>query len=871
MSTNNDASQTLFRFVSLRNPELTETKKMNFGFIHRPEEVIGIFDTAIADRTPLNTKISALETNIKSNNFASVAFGTEKEIETSEFNQLLIIGIKISKKEKPTVQDWKYTKSYYKNLIKKNKALNSKGLKIYGQLWNNLIYQVVTQKDFYVKEAISHILKAIHLGFVQSVGIDESIIKVNGEKPLEKALDAKIVLPTALFMDGISDSSTSIIDATTLSNSLSPVTVQRLTNEAKTDILVKEASYKKESLLKLGAELKQIQKSYYKQRSKVYDENYATYIKKVQPKIDEFEKINKEIESLVEEKAQNSKITQLNEDLLKIEIPTFEFIYKSEINTADLKSNLSPESLHLFLDLFSNKVQNIAVKANSKEKVTALSPDQIQFGDQVFELDDTIETYNAAINEIDNQIALQTQTVLQNSTLVQEQYINLGGALIPVAQNSLRTPLAYSFTAILSKSVEMSAVVAFSFEVENASWNIVNAKIIADTDSGYIEENYSNILVINNKVTLPTSLINKFQIINNFRVEIIFDNGKEAFMELSEIPNNVTLTGMHTLKKSLPTVASKRKNFGIKRIGVADYLKVVQSVHAYVPGLVSNIENVMASELRHKSSVSREYSEITDTTSKYQETEKVSDTSKTSRTDMQSEVARELDKQRAITGHTRFNYDSGMYKFEIGAEYANNTAQHDSTRQAVMKSQEITEKAMDRVLTKISEERIQKIIKEYTETNVHEFDNRGKVTETNNPEAAQPKHITGVYRWIDIKYKNQIYNYGIRTMFEFMVPEPAKLHRLALSVAKGQILTAPIDPRKAEGELKMTDPKTASKEHLQYWAEIYKVELTESLPSTKQITHQAISRPDTDNDFGPDFTRFDIPENYNGKNARFIC
>jgi hypothetical protein len=39
---------------------------------------------------------------------------------------------------------------------------------------------------------------------------------------------------------------------------------------------------------------------------------------------------------------------------------------------------------------------------------------------------------------------------------------------------------------------------------------------------------------------------------------------------------------------------------------------------------------------------------------------------------------------------------------------------------------------MERVLTKINKERVQKIIKEYTETNVHEFDNRGKVTVTNN-------------------------------------------------------------------------------------------------------------------------------------------
>jgi hypothetical protein len=140
----------------------------------------------------------------------------------------------------------------------------------------------------------------------------------------------------------------------------------------------------------------------------------------------------------------------------------------------------------------------------------------------------------------------------------------------------------------------------------------------------------------------------------------------------------------------------------------------------------------MASELRHKSSVSRDYSEITDTTSESIETEKISDTTKTERNEMQTEVAKELEKQQSITASTRATGTAWGYTLEVAAGYANNTAQHDSTRQAVAKSQEITERAMERVLTKINKERVQKIIKEYTETNVHEFDNRGKVTVTNN-------------------------------------------------------------------------------------------------------------------------------------------
>lgn len=167
---------------------------------------------------------------------------------------------------------------------------------------------------------------------------------------------------------------------------------------------------------------------------------------------------------------------------------------------------------------------------------------------------------------------------------------------------------------------------------------------------------------------------------------------------------------------------------------------------------------------------------------------------------------------------------------------------------------------------------MQKIIKEYTETNVHEYDNRGKVINTDNPDAAQPKHITGVYRWIDMKYKNQIYNYGKHTMFEFMVPEPSRLHRLALTVAKAQVLTAPVDPRTApERAWTMPNPKSATVEQIQHWAQIYGVSLDAFPAATKQVIHNPASVPQTNDDFGIDYSQITIPDNYAAKNASFSC
>ncbi len=889
MSTTSNAAQSLFRFVSLRNPQLTETNDKNLGFIHRPKGITGVFDTAVSGKPAKTLKFAAMKR--AASGFSNAGFETEKKIEEGAFKDLLTIGRKVSKKETLDNNDWTYVTEYYKSLINSNKQLNSQGIATFTLLWNNFIYQVVTQGDFYTKEAISHVLMAIQLGFASVQDLtNPEIIKINGDKPLEKAMDGKIILPAILFSEGLETASPIASRASedglaaNAEPELSTRTVQRLEAEARTSLVASKAIHRKEGLNKLNTELEKLQRKYYKSRSQAYEEGHSRYMEENRERLELYDKKLAEVESKITPETSAEEKERLYSTLKQYEVPPFVFSYKNEINLEDLQAKLSPESFDLFVELFGESSTGSFSKAADTEKLQILSDDTLRIGAQTITLDDEIQSYADALLVVKNNISSSLETALLNSPLPEQQYANIGGASIPLMQSTARTPMAYSLYAYSTSRLTGSrGFINFSFEVEDVSWSVANAKIIATTDAaGTFEENYSNIYVVDNKITLPASLVNKFRSSFSFRIEIIFDNGSQAYGDIAtQYPKeDLNLTGMLTLKRAAienpgtpePVTIQKRKNFGIKRLGVADYLKVVQSVHAYVPGEVSNIENVMASELRHKSSVSREYSEITDTTSKSQETEKMSDTSKTSRTDMQTEVAKEIEKQQSITAYTRFSYgnDNAM-KFEIGADYANNTAQHDSTRQAMMKSQEITERAMERVLTKISEERVQKIIKEYTETNVHEYDNRGKVTKTDNPDAAQPKHITGVYRWIDKKMKNQIYNYGKRTMFEFMVPEPSRLHRLALTVAKAQVLTAPVDPRKAPEPWYMPDPKSATIVQIQHWAQAYGVNLDAFPEATKQVIHSAAGVPQQNEDFGVDYTQFTIPDNYAGKNASFSC
>lgn len=189
MNTNNNASQTLFRFVSLRNPQLTETKADNLGFIHRPTDLESAFDSQVSENDSAIAKFQSMERAAKS--FIPTGFEKEAQIETGAFSELLKIGRKIAKKETLSDQDRDTAMDEH------SKAISA----TYQTLWDNLMFQTVMQSDFYVKEAIIHILKALHYGYVCKLPVTEELTKINGTNLIAKALDAKVVLPLRFFGD----------------------------------------------------------------------------------------------------------------------------------------------------------------------------------------------------------------------------------------------------------------------------------------------------------------------------------------------------------------------------------------------------------------------------------------------------------------------------------------------------------------------------------------------------------------------------------------------------------------------------------------------------------------------------------------------
>lgn len=869
MSTNNN-HETLFRFVNLRNPNLVETDRDNFKFIQRPEKMEGVFDqvTTSQNQARYNALLAVAAT------FEPDSIKNIEELETGVFKNLVKIGKSISKQEKLTTEELAICKKDYESI-----SVRSENVK---DIWDNFIYQFLTQKDFYLKEALAYILKALHVGYVQTLNATVERKKINvTDDFVSIALHAIIVIPSSIFnkeSETLNAKSNGAIQKISMrSNTLMAMESEKFEKEQNSII-------EKEGLKQLKNELVAIRNNYSKKYNKALKLAQEKYNEAFGGIIDSYRNQLDIIEQLEENKATEEELKKAYEELGKYKVPSFEFTYKKELNWEDIQAQLSTESLTFFLENFTTKAIESEIDL-ATAKMVFNSDDELLINDNIFNFN--VDSYDEVFEQIDNQISTIDQSILSGTILPQNEFTNIGGVLIPVSRSTNRLPnLSYILSSVVQNSdFGPNRYITFQVNVENSSWAISHTVVTANTNTGQQTQTITGLQVVNNTLTFPQILRNKYTSITNMSIQIFFTNGRETILNLPtdndlfivDGKSSIKIIGILSLKglnvgnpdddKLGENTPTNVKHYGLKRLGVAEYMKVVQSVHAYVPGEVSNIENVMASELRHKSISELTRTEDTITTQKTQEIEKVSDTTKVNRSEMQTEVAKEIDKQTSFNAHANFSYNGG-WKVELGTAFATTNAQHISNMQAVTKSQEITERALERVQSKISEERISKIIHEVTLTNVHEYDNRGKVTETNNAEAARPQHITGVYRWVDKKMKNQIYNYGKRTMFEFMIPEPARLHRIATTLT-GNTLVAPVDPRTAEAPHKMPNASTATNVLLEHWANIYGVTLTTLLPNYKQIIHNASGVPQTNDDF-QEVTSFQIAENYVAKNASFI-
>lgn len=205
----------------------------------------------------------------------------------------------------------------------------------------------------------------------------------------------------------------------------------------------------------------------------------------------------------------------------------------------------------------------------------------------------------------------------------------------------------------------------------------------------------------------------------------------------------------------------------ITPLGFGDLKVVKQTLLAYVAGEVAHIENVLKGESKERTHRKLDRTETTIFTSEETTKDTERDTQSTDRFELKREAETTLKEDMSIKAGLTVTGAYGPVVATATGDFAYSTSKQDSAKSSSNFAREVVDRAVTKVQTKTKAERTTKTLNEVEEINRHSLNNEP-------PSAA---HVTGIYRWVDKRYRAQVYNYGVRLLLEFVIPEPAAFYR----------------------------------------------------------------------------------------------
>lgn len=681
------------------------------------------------------------------------------------------------------------------------------------RVWDNLFYQTVTMKSTAIREELLKLLVAHHL--VTSFGT------ISTDDDVRRYAKARVVLPSQLFVN-VNEYPNATISVAAQPNT--PLLLKHMTT-AESQLNVQTATT-------ALAELKKFKTKYFKTNVPLETAANVAYLKTVG---DVIKRTTPEIA--------RDPLTGELQKVIDPAIPAPSFVAKPEVDSTALTTNLSTPSFYL--------VDKLGLSTSS-----------------------TFEQVEKGLKEY---IKEHQDQIFKNTGFHVER-LAVNGMMLPKCSVETRFNPNYSYMLkpVLTKENNYKFLLVVDLgssclKVESLNVDIDAAGISTQTDYKFSNKDgiatiditpkggLNIVPVTNPEINIELQLSNGFKLVTNNGQSLNFAKEYLAGV-LSPIQVDSTRGG-----------AFVPSGFGLTRVGISDYRRVEQTLCCYVPGEVSHIENVMAREYKERSTRRLRRSEDTTTQTSSSEKERMSDTSTTSRYDMQQEVSSVLTQSQEHSRDVSFNASlSGTAKlpfvgeaeFSLGSDFASNnsssSSQENSNSQSVTFAKEVTEKVTDRVVAKVSQERIQKVVEEFEEQNRHGFDNR-----------QGSEHISGVYRWVDKIYKNQVFNYGKRLQYEFMIPEPASFHlatKVALTESGQEIpVREPHDPRlESFGTLPaLTHAGLVTESNYQQWAAAYGATVTAPPDEIKLVSRSLIKQEGGDYSVTKVMTEdIPVPEGY---------
>ncbi|WP_397364149.1 hypothetical protein [Olleya sp. R77988] len=709
----NKIKQNLFRFVTLRNPQLIDEKENHKGFVFHPNEKSSLFIQAI-EGVKEDSKSQVLEDVSKNFN----GFKTRKEVKAVNQKLYEFSSWLMRNKNHLTFQAIKENANGVLPLDKEKKQ----DLLV----WDNLINQTVTKQSVYVREALIQVLIANQFlqGFIDFSSVlkgEDIVFTEDQDQDFVRRANASVVLSKALFSSATVSETPKRVSASAFK-----------TLEDTSDVAI--AKYHNGNYKALIEELKPIEVKYNKDHQKAYKAALASHNKVVEQLIEEAEPVI--TEETDPKTGETIKVTTYPD----LKLPKFEFTKEEAITVHYLEGKLSDVSLLLF---------------NTEQ----------------LDIYDSFEEVNQALK---SKIKANNQIVFSKSAK-QSKRVKIGGVVtrvnegVPVLDYNIPPLMEINPAGLVSPFMVFYNVVV-SAQIASMTYTINFPDGTSDTDTGFSIVPVANdmIRLFPNGTTYPVR-------VENYTIsgEITLLSGeKYSFTQVVNRKSRFNM-GNFQLVDSGTQTSDDNRIYGVTNLGIADFRRVEQEVCCYVPGEVSHIENVMAREYKERATRSLISSEVTTERTDETERENLTDTTTTERNEMQSEVASVIneDKSQAYGASASVHGGGEKWGFNAGAyaDFSSSSSTSDSNSQALTHAQEVTERAMERIVSKTQTKRTSRILKEFEENNKHGFDNtKGE------------DHVTGVYRWVDKIYKNKLINYGKRLMYEFAIPEPARFLKDAL-------------------------------------------------------------------------------------------
>ena len=239
----------------------------------------------------------------------------------------------------------------------------------------------------------------------------------------------------------------------------------------------------------------------------------------------------------------------------------------------------------------------------------------------------------------------------------------------------------------------------------------------------------------------------------------------------------------------------------IRPLGIGDLKVVKQKLLAYVPGEVAHIENVLKGEHKDRKHRVLDRAETMVFTSEEESQETERDTQSTERFELKKEAEKVIKEDMSVQAGVTATGAYGPVTVTAHGDFAYSASKQDSAKSSSNFAKDVVDRSVTRVQKKTKVERTTKTLHEVEETNSHGLENKEGTG-----------HITGVYRWVDKRYRAQIYNYGRRLLLELIVPEPAAFFRASQMRSALELagVTPPLPMVRTDGQPLMASDITPS-------------------------------------------------------------